>query len=67
MNDKPRSKDAQILPRPLFLWLAFVGLVFAVVTLPLIVRAGDAYDEIIAHTMGLVTISLLHVLGAQPL
>src|SRR5215203_672050 len=61
MADAPRSKDAQILPRPLFIWLASVGLVFAVVTLPLIVWAGDAYDEVVAHTMGLVTFSLLHV------
>ena len=30
-------------------------------TLPLIVWAGDAYDEIVAHTMGLVTFSLFHV------
>ena len=61
MEDAPRPKDAQILPRPLFLWLAFVGLVFAAVTLPLIVWAEGAYDEIVAHTMGLVTFSLLHV------
>jgi len=62
MDDAPRPKDAQILPRPLFLWLAFIGLVFAAVTLPLIVWAGDAYDEVVAHTMGLVTFSLFHVL-----
>ena len=62
MEDAPRPKDAQILPRPLFLWLAFIGLVFAAVTLPLIVWAGDAYDEVVAHTMGLVTFSLFHVL-----
>ena len=56
MEDAPRPKDAQILPRPLFLWLAFIGLVFAAVTLPLIVWAGDAYDEVVAHTMGLVDV-----------
>ncbi len=61
MDDAPRPKDAQILPRPLFLWLAFVGLVFAAVTLPLIVWAEATYDETIAHTMGLVTFSLFHV------
>jgi Ca2+-transporting ATPase len=61
MEDAPRPKDAQILPRPLFAWLAFVGLVFAAVTLPLIVWAEGAYDETIAHTMGLVVFSLFHV------
>jgi Ca2+-transporting ATPase len=61
MEDAPRSKDAQILPRPLFIWLAFVGLIFAVVTLPLIVWAEGAYDATVAHTMGLVTFSLFHV------
>jgi Ca2+-transporting ATPase len=62
MEDAPRPKDAQILPRPLFLWLAFIGLVFAAVTLPLIVWAEGEYDEVVAHTMGLVTFSLFHVL-----
>ena len=61
MDEAPRDKDARILPRPLFLWLAFVGLVFAAITLPLIVWAEGMYDEVVAHTMGLVTFSLLHV------
>ena len=61
MADQPRPKDQPILPRPLALWLLFVGLVFAAATLALIVWATDAYDESVAHTMALVTFSLFHL------
>jgi Ca2+-transporting ATPase len=61
MEDPPRPKDAVILPRPLMIWLVFVGLWFAAVTLPMLVLAGDRYGEVVAHTMGLVTFSLLHL------
>jgi len=61
MEDAPRPKDAPILPRSLFAWLAFVGLVFAVITLPLITWASQTYNEVTAHTMGLVAFSLLHL------
>ncbi len=61
MDEPPRSKDQPILPRPLAIWLFFVGLVFAAATLGVIVWASSAYDEAIAHTMALVTFSLFHV------
>ena len=61
MEDAPRSKDERVLPRALAIWLLFVGLVFAVPTLGLIVWATDVYDEAVAHTMALVTFSLFHV------
>ncbi|HET9345614.1 MAG TPA: cation-transporting P-type ATPase [Candidatus Limnocylindrales bacterium] len=61
MAEPPRPKDAVILPRPLMIWLIFVGLVFAAVTLPLLVWASDTYDTVVAHTMGLVTFSFLHL------
>jgi len=61
MAEPPRPKDAVILPRPLMLWLVFIGLVFAVITLPMLVWAGDRYGAVVAHTMGLVTFSLLHL------
>ena len=61
MADPPRSKDAVILPRPLLIWLVFVGLVFAAITLPMLVWASNTYDDVVAHTMGLVTFSLLHL------
>jgi Ca2+-transporting ATPase len=61
MAEPPRDKDARILPRQLALWLLFVGLVFAAVTLAVIVWATDAFDVTVGHTMGLVTFSLFHV------
>jgi P-type Ca2+ transporter type 2C len=61
MNDAPRPKDERILPRPLAIWLLAVGLVFAAVTLVMIVWATDAFDESIGRTMGLVTFSLFHL------
>ncbi len=33
MEEAPRPKDQKILPAPLFLWLAFIGLVMAAITL----------------------------------
>ena len=61
MEDAPRSKDARILPGSLMAWLVFVGLVFAVGTLGVMMWATGAYGEVIGHTMGLVTFSMLHV------
>ena len=61
MEEAPRPKDQQILPRPLFLWLAFIGLTMAAITLAVIVWAGNNFDETVAHTMGLVTFSMLHL------
>src|SRR6187200_1659687 len=61
MEEPPRSKDQPVLPRDLAVWLLFVGLVFATVTLGIIVWATDAFDETVAHSMGLVAFSLFHV------
>jgi Ca2+-transporting ATPase len=61
MAETPRPKDQAILPRPLFVWLAIIGLVMAAVTLGVIVWARNNFDETVAHTMGLVTFSLLHL------
>ena len=64
MEEAPRPKDQQILPRPLFLWLAFIGIVMGAVTLAVIVWASNNYDERVAHTMGLVTFSIFHLFFA---
>ena len=62
MEDPPRSKDAVILPRPLLIWLVFVGLVFAAMTLPMLVWASNTYDEVVGPHDG-----PRHVLAAAPL
>ena len=61
MEEAPRPKDREILPRPLFLWLAGVGIFMAAGTLGVIVWAGNQYDDTVAHTMGLVVFSLFHL------
>ena len=61
MEEPPRSKDQPVLPRDLAIWLLFVGLVFATVTLGIIVWATNAFDETVAHSMGLVAFSLFHI------
>jgi P-type Ca2+ transporter type 2C len=61
MEEKPRPKDQEILPRPVFLWLIGIGLWMAVGTLGTIIWAGNVHDETVAHTMGLVTFSLFHL------
>jgi len=52
MNRKPRDPQAQILPRPKLLWLAFVGLVMGGTTAGVIAWADHAYDTPTARTMG---------------
>jgi P-type Ca2+ transporter type 2C len=61
MGDAPRPKDQRILPPSLFIWLMFIGLVFAVPTLAVIAWATGAFNEVVAHTMGIVTFSLFHL------
>ena len=62
MEEAPRPKDQKILPAPLFLWLAFIG-IWSWPRSPsrVIVWAGNNYGETVAHTMGLVTFSMLHL------
>ena len=64
MEERPRPKDAVILPRPLFLWLVIVGLWMAFVTLGVIVLETNLRGEAAAHTMGLTTFSLFHLFYA---
>jgi P-type Ca2+ transporter type 2C len=61
MDEAPRPKDQEILPRPLFLWLAGLGIFMGAGTLGVIVWAGNVHGDTVAHTMGLVTFSLFHL------
>ncbi len=61
MDEAPRPKDQEILPRPLFLWLAGLGIYMGAGTLGVIVWAGNVHGDTVAHTMGLVTFSLFHL------
>ena len=61
MAESPRPKEQQILPRSLFVWLAFIGLVMGAITLAVIIWAQNSYGETVAHTMGLVTFSMFHL------
>jgi Ca2+-transporting ATPase len=62
MGQPPRPKDAPILPRRLIVWLVLVGLVMAGGTLGVIIWSTAEFGEGVAHTMGLTTFSLFHLL-----
>jgi len=64
MSRKPRPSDEAVLPGPLLVWLAAVGLVMGVATLGVISRATDPHGLVVARTMGLTTFALTHVLFA---
>jgi Ca2+-transporting ATPase len=64
MARPPRRSDEPVLPSRLLWWLAIAGFVMGVVTLGVIGWGKDAYDLVIARTMGLTTFALSHVFFA---
>ena len=64
MGRPPRPKDEKVMPQPLLLRLATVGLVMGVATLWVISWATDPHGLAIARTMGFTTFALTHVLFA---
>jgi Ca2+-transporting ATPase len=58
MERAPRSSQAQLLPRPLLIGLAGLGLVLAISTLGVMEWAQAGLGETVARSMGLVTFSL---------
>ncbi|MBV8560092.1 MAG: HAD-IC family P-type ATPase, partial [Acidimicrobiia bacterium] len=64
MDRKPRPSDEAVLPMPLLIWLAFVGLVMGATTLAVISRSTDPHGLVLARTMGFTTFALSHVFFA---
>ena len=58
MERKPRPSSEPLLGRALLVWLTVAGLVMGGGALAVIAWAGNAYDETVARTMGLITFSV---------
>jgi Ca2+-transporting ATPase len=64
MQEPPRPKEQQIMPRRLTAWLVFIGLVMAVGTLGILIWANDAYGEVVARTMGVTAFCLFRLFSS---
>jgi Ca2+-transporting ATPase len=61
MQRSPRPADAPIISRSLGVWIVSAGLLMAALTLGVVAWGEHRYDLTVATTMGLVTLSLLHI------
>jgi Ca2+-transporting ATPase len=64
MQRRPRPPDQPVIAPALGVRLAFAGLLIAVGTLIVVAWAEDRYELSVATTMGLTTISLMHIVAA---
>jgi Ca2+-transporting ATPase len=65
MEQAPRPKNQAIMPRPLTIWLAVVGLVMGGGTLAVIAWATTAFgSDTIARTMGVTTFALFRIVSS---
>ncbi|HYJ12939.1 MAG TPA: HAD-IC family P-type ATPase [Thermomicrobiales bacterium] len=64
MKRRPRPADASVLTRPVAIRLIIGGLAMAIATLAVVAYGEDNYDLLVALTMGVVTLSLIHAVGA---
>jgi P-type Ca2+ transporter type 2C len=64
MKRQPRPPEQPVISVPLGVRLGFAGLLIAVGTLAVVAWAEDRYDLLTATTMGLTTISMLHIVAA---
>jgi Ca2+-transporting ATPase len=63
MRRKPRDASAPIIDRPLGIRLGAFSLVMAVLTLLVVAWGDQEYDLIVATTMGMTTLSLIHIVA----
>ncbi|HET9548489.1 MAG TPA: HAD-IC family P-type ATPase [Desertimonas sp.] len=64
MKRRPRSPDEPVIAPALGVRLGIAGLLIAIGTLAVVAWGEDRYDLATATTMGLTTISLLHIVAA---
>ena len=64
MQRRPRPPDEPVIVPSLGVRLGFAGLLLAIGTLAVVAWGEDRYDLATATTMGLTTISLLHIVAA---
>src|SRR5918994_635462 len=65
MKRAPRDASAPIIDRGLGIRLAVVSVVMAVLTLGVVAWGEARYDLVVATTMGLTTLSLMHIVAAM--
>jgi len=64
MQRRPRDADASVVNRSLGVRLGFLGLVMAALALGVVAWGEHRYDLVVATTMGLATLSLMHIVAA---
>jgi Ca2+-transporting ATPase len=64
MQRRPRPADAPIISRSLGVWVVAAGLLMAAIVLGVVAWGEHRYDLVTATTMGLVSLSLLHIVAA---
>ena len=64
MQRRPRDASAPIVNRPLAIRLGSLALVMAAIALSVVAWGEDSYDLVVATTMGLTTLSLMHIVAA---
>jgi Ca2+-transporting ATPase len=64
MRRKPRDAEAPVIDRSLAIQLGFASVVMAALALGIVAWGEDRYGLAVATTMGLTTLSLMHIVAA---